>query len=433
MDPILIGILCILALFFFMMLGIPIAYSLGFSALIAGLIVSGSSFLPKLGWTPFHVLFNLSWTPLPLFVMMGSIIAQTTMGQDLFNAAMKWLSRIRGGIIASAIAGQAVMAATLGTSTACIMVVGKVAMPEFERHRYNRSLGIGALLAGGVLGPLIPPSATMIIYSVLTNTSLGHLFMGGVIPGILLAVMLAALALGICFIRPELGPPTGRFSWRERFISLGRVWPVALVILAILGSIYLGVATPTESAGVGCVAILIIGIFLFGLRWDGIKRAFLEAARINAMILFIMIGASVFTYVVGSANIAKYLSYFVNSSTMSPWVIIIFINLIYIATGFILDPLTITFLTIPIFFPIIVSLGFDPVWFGVVFVVNTQIGLITPPMAIDLYAAKSVFNISTGEIIRGVMPFLILELIFLAIIIAFPVLTLWLPSLMVVR
>lgn len=431
MDPMLIGLLSILALFFFMMLGVPIAYTLGFSGLAAGLLVFGSSSLAKLGFTPFHMLFNLAWTPLPLFVLIGSLIAETTMGKALFAAAMKWLSRVPGGLIASAVVGEAVMAATLGTSAACIMVVGKVAVPEFERYGYNRSLGLGALLAGGVLGPLIPPSATMIIYSVLTNTSLGHLFIAGFIPGLLLATMLSALALGICLVRPETGPPAGGFSWRERFSSLSRVWPVVAVVLIILGSIYLGVATPTESAGVGCVAVLLIAIFLFGLRWEGIKRALLDAATINGMIMFIMIGAMFFTYIVGSANIAKYLLTFVKSLEMSPWVVIIFMNLVYLVTGFILDPLTITFLTIPIFFPIVVSLGFDPVWFGIVFVVNTQIGLITPPMAIDLFAVRTIFDIPTGDLIRGVTPFLIVEVIFLAIIIAFPVISLWLPSMMV--
>jgi len=413
-----------------MMLGVPIVYSLGFCAVAAGLLAFGSSCLPKVGWTPFHMLFNLAWTPLPIFVLIGSIIAETTIGKDLFKAATKWLSRIPGGLIISGIWGEAALAATLGTSAATIVVVGKVAVPEFERYGYNRSLGLGALLAGGVLGPLIPPSATMIIYSVLTNTSLGHLFIAGIIPGILLAIMLSIPAVLICTLRREFAPPVRGVSWGERISSLSRIWPVAVVILSILGSIYLGVATPTEAAGVGCVIVLIIAVVVFGLRWNGLRRAIIEAATINAMILFILIGASFFTYVVGSANVAKYLSTIIDPAVISPWLVIIAINIVYLTLGFILDPLTITFLTIPIFFPLIVSLGFDPVWFGIVFVVNTQIGLITPPMGIDLFAVRTIFDIPTGDILRGVMPFLIVELIFLAIIMAFPVISLWLPSMM---
>jgi C4-dicarboxylate transporter, DctM subunit len=433
MDPMLVFIACIIGLFVLMMLGVPIAFSLGFVGIIGGLVAFGSNILSKVGWAPFSLLFNLSWTPLPLFVLIGSLIAETTMGKDLFNAAAKWLSRIPGGLIASGIIGEGVMAATLGTSAACIMVVGKVAVPEFERYGYNRSLGLGALLAGGVLGPLIPPSATMIIYSCLTNTSLGHLFMAGIMPGILLAVMLASMAIGICAVRPQLGPPAGSFTWKERFASLSRVWPIVLVILSILGTIYMGVATPTESAGVGCVVVFLLGIFLFKLRWEGIRRALIDAATINAMILLILIGASFFTYIVGSTNVAQHAFNFVQSSGISKWMVIIVINVIYLALGFILDPLTITFLTIPIFYPLIVNLGFDPVWFGIIFVVNTQIGLITPPMAIDLFAVRTVFNIPTGDLIRGVTPFLLWEIVFLAIIIAFPQISLWLPSLMIAK
>jgi C4-dicarboxylate transporter DctM subunit len=433
MEPWQVSLLAVLSLFFFMMLGVPIAYTLGFSAIVAGLAAFGSSILPKVGWTPFHMLFNLAWTPLPLFILIGSLISETTMGTDLFKAAVRWLSRIPGGLIASSILGEAIMAATLGTSAACIMVVGKVAVPEFERYGYNRSLGLGALLAGGVLGPLIPPSATMIIYSCLTETSLGHLFIAGIMPGILLAVMLSSLAIVICLVRPQYGPPAGGFTWRERFASLTRVWPVVVVIFAILGSIYLGVATPTESAGVGCVVVLLLAVFLFGLRWDGIRRAVIDAAVINAMIMFIMVGASFFTFVIGSSNVAEHLFTSISSAGISPWIIIIIMNVIYLLLGFVLDPLTITFLTVPIFYPLIISMGFDPVWYGIWFVVNTQIGLITPPMAVDLFAVRTVFDVPTGDIIRGVTPFLMIELVFLAIIIIFPQISLWLPSMMIAR
>ena len=414
-----------------MMLGVPIVYSLGFCAVTAGIIAFGSTCLPKVGWTPYHMLFNLAWTPLPLFVLLGSIVAETGIGQDLFKAAMNWLSRIRGGLIVSGILGEAAMAAMIGTSAATVVVVGKVAVPEFERYGYNRSLGLGALLAGGVLGPLIPPSATMIIYSVLTDVSLGKLFMAGVMPGILLAIILSLPVILICWWRPQFAPQTQSVSWGERFGSLRKIWPVVLVMLCVLGSIYTGVATPTEAAGVGCVVVLLISIAFFRLRWEGLRRAMTEAAVINAMVLFLLIGASFFTYIVGSANVTKYLLNVIGSSAISPWMVIVAINVILLILGCIIDPLTITLLTIPIFFPLIVNLGFDPIWFGVVFVVNTQIGLITPPMGIDLFAVKTIFNIPTGDILRGVAPFLFFLLIFLTIIVAFPTLSIWLPGMMI--
>jgi tripartite ATP-independent transporter DctM subunit len=433
MELTLVSLLCIVGLFIFMMLGVPIVFSLGFCAVLGGIVALGSSCLPKVGWTPFHMLFNLAWTPLPLFVFLGSLISQTDMGRDLFKAASNWLGRVPGGLIVSGIFGEAAMAATLGTSAACIVVVGKVAVPEFERYGYNRSLSLGALLAGGALGPLIPPSATFIIISVLADLSLGKLFIAGVIPGIILAIMLAIPAVLICSLRPQLAPRGERVSWLERFYSLRKVWPVAVVIISILGAIYMGVATPTESAGVGCVIVLIIAVAFFGLRWQGLRQAMVEAAVINAMILFILVGASFFTYVVGSSNIAQHLLTVIGSSEIAPWLVIITINVILLFLGCILEPLTITLLTIPIFIPIIESLGFEPLWFAVVFSVNTQIGLITPPMGIDLFAVKTIFNIPTGDILRGVTPFLLMTLVFLAVITAFPILSLWLPGMMVSR
>lgn len=431
MDPAIVSLICILGLFILMMSGVPIAYSLGFTALVTALIFYGPSTLYKVGISPFSTLFNLSWTPLPLFVLLGSIIAESGMGKDLFRAAANWLSRLRGGMVVAGIVGEAMLSATLGTSAAAIIVVGKVAVPEFEKQGYNRGFSLGALLAGGVLGPLIPPSATMIIYAVLTNVSLGQLFIAGIIPGILLIAFLAVPAVVLCYLRPHLAPNTYSVPWKERFYSLKGIWGVAVVMICILGSIYFGIATPTETAGVGSFLVLILAVTVYGLRWKGLRNALMEAATVNALILFIVIGASFFTYVMASTNVAENLLTFVESGSISPWQVIVVINLILLVLGCIIDPITITLLTIPIFVPLIISLGFDPIWFGVVFLVNTQIGLITPPMGTDLFAMKTVFNIPTMDIIRGVIPFLLFEILFLAVIVLFPQISLWLPSMMI--
>ena len=431
MEPTTISLLCILGLFVLMMLGVPIVYSLGFTALITSLLVYGPSVLYKVGSSPFSMLFNLAWTPLPLFVLLGAVIGESGMGKDLFRAAANWLSRVRGGLVVAGILGEAMLAATLGTSAAAIIVVGKVAVPEFEKQGYDRGFSLGALLAGGVLGPLIPPSATMIIYAVLANVSLGRLFIAGIIPGILLAFFLSIPAVFICYLRPELAPQTYSVKWGERFSSLKGVWPIALVMFSILGAIYFGIATPTETAGVGSFVVVLLAILVFRLRWDGLRRAIVEAATVNGLILFIIVAASFFTYVVGSTNVAQTLLAFVESGAISPWQVIIIINLILLFLGCIIDPITITLLTIPIFVPLIISLGMDPIWFGVLFVVNTQIGLITPPMGTDLFAVKTIFNVPTMDIIRGVLPFLFFELLFLAMISALPQISLWLPNMMI--
>jgi tripartite ATP-independent transporter DctM subunit len=430
MDVTILGFLAIIGLFFFMMLGVPIAYSLGFSGLIVGFISYGTGATAKLGWTPFNFLYNINWTPLPLFVLLGTILAETDIGKDLFKATRNWMSNIHGGLIIAGIFGEAAISAVIGTSAATVIVVGKVAVPEFERYGYSRKLGLGALLAGGVLGPLIPPSTTFVVYSVLAQLSLGELLIAGVMPGILLAVMLAIPVWIVCLLKPKLGPPAESVSWRERFSSLKKVWSVVITMLACIGTIYVGVATPTEAAGVGCVVLLIIAVFFYRLRWDALRRALIEAVVVNSMIMLILVGGVFFTYMVGSANIAKYLYNIVETFGLTPWAVIISINVILLILGCVLDPMTIILLTVPIFVPLILKMGFDPVWFGVIYVVNAQIGMITPPMGIDLFAIKTIFNVPTGELLRGVTPFLIVEIVFLAILIIFPEISLWLPSTM---
>jgi len=430
MDFATAALVCVLGMLFLMLMGMPVIYALGFTSLAVAFFTYGAFSLEKIGWTTFSTLYNLNWTPLPLFILIACLISETKIGEDIYGAARNWLSRVPGGLIVTSIFGEAAMAAAIGTSTACILAVGKVAEPEFERYGYDKGLAMGGLCCGGVLGPLIPPSAGMIIYGVLSETSIGHLFMAGMVPGALLALMLAAVAIIICWRNPSLGPPIGGVSWRKRFSSLKRVWPIVVVMLSILGSIYMGIASPTEAAGVGCVVVLIIGVAVFGLRWQGLKRALIETAIINGMILFMMVGAWLFSYVIGTSGVAKTIASLVTTSGFSPWLVIIAINILLLILGCFIDAITIMLLTVPLFVPIIVALDFNPIWFGVLYVVNMQIGLITPPMGLELFLMRITFNIPVDKLLRGVVPFLIALFIFLAILIAFPQISLWLPGMM---
>jgi len=430
MDFTTAAIVCVVGMLFLMLMGIPVIYALGFTALVVAFFAYGPLSLEKLGWTTFNTLYDINWTPLPLFILIACLIAETKIGEDIYEAARSWLSRIPGGLIVTSIWGEAAMAAAIGTSTATILAVGKVAEPEFRRYGYDKGLAMGGLCCGGVLGPLIPPSAGMIIYGVLSETSIGRLFIAGMLPGILLALMLAAVAIIICWRKPELGPPVGGVTWKKRFSSLKRVWPIVVVMLSILGTIYTGVATPTEAAGVGCVVVLIIGVAVFDLRWEGLKRALTETAIMNGMILFMMVGAWLFSYVIGTSGAVKSITGFVTTSDLSPWLVIIAINILLLVLGCFIDAITIMLLTVPIFVPVIEALGFNPVWFGVLYVVNMQIGLITPPMGLELFLMRTAFNIPLDKLLKGVLPFLIALFIFLAILIAFPQISLWLPSMM---
>ncbi|MEJ2738314.1 MAG: TRAP transporter large permease [Dehalococcoidia bacterium] len=433
MEPLTASIICVILMIALLILGLPIPYALGFSSMLIGLVTFGPAALAKAGWATFSQLYSLIWTPLPLFVLMGSILSQTRIGEDLYHAARNWLSRLPGGLIIASVWGEALVSAALGASTATLLVAGKVAVPEFERYKYNKPFSVGALLAGGALGPLIPPSAVFVIFSILSNAPLGRLLTAGIIPGILLTLMLTMIPLIMCSRNRSIAPGVSGVSWKERFVSIKFIWPVILVFAALMGSIYFGIATPTEATGVASVVLIIIAVAFFGLRFKGLFYAGIDASLTNAMLMFIFIGAGFFSYVVGSSALAEHLANLANSVEVQPILIVICIMVIILVLGVFLDGVTIMMLTVPIFVPLIKSLGFDPIWFGVIFVVNTEIGLLTPPMAINFFLASSTFKVPTGELMRGMIPFLICLVIFMAVLVAFPEIVLWLPSTMVTK
>jgi C4-dicarboxylate transporter DctM subunit len=430
MDILTITIICVVGSIFLMLIGVNIAYSLGFCTVLGLLLSLGGPALAKLGLTPFSVFYSLNWTPLPLFILMAYIISETEIGADIFDTANNWLSRVPGGLAVAAIWAEAGMAATMGASGTTILTVGKVALPEMERLGYNKRFSMGALLSGGVLGPLIPPSIPFVVYGIMAQQSISALFMSGVIPGILLAVMLSAYAITACLRNPGLAPHPTSVSWTKRVLSLKRVWPVVVLMLCILGGIYTGVITATEAGGIGVLVILLIAVVFYRFRLKNLVRAMSETATLTGMVGLMIIAATLFSYLVGSSRMAQALVDFISSSGLSPWMVIIVINLILLVLGFIMDGLAIMLITVPLFIPLITALGFDPVWFGVLMVVNIEIALLTPPVALNLYLMSGTFRVPVSDVIRGVAPFLIVLVLFLALLIAFPAISLWLPGMM---
>jgi tripartite ATP-independent transporter DctM subunit len=430
MDILTITVICIVGSVALMLIGVPIAYSLGFCTVIGVLWGLGGPALTRLGLTPFTVFYGLNWTPLPLFILMAYIIGETEIGADIFDTANNWLSRVPGGLAVAAIWAEAGMAATMGASGTTILTVGRVALPEMERLGYNKRFSMGALLSGGVLGPLIPPSIPFIVYAIMAQQSISELFMAGVIPGIILAIMLSTYAVIACLRNPELAPHPAKVRWTDRIVSLRKVWPVVVLMLGILGGIYLGVITATEAGGIGVLIVLLIAVAFYRFRLANLVRAIKEAATLTGMVGLMIIAATIFSYLVGSSRLAQDLVNFISSSGLSPWMVIIIMNLILLVLGFIMDGLAIMLVTVPLFIPLIVALDFNPVWFGVLMAVNIEIGLITPPVAMNLLLMKGVFNVPVAEVIRGVFPFLVVLVVFLAILIAFPELSLWLPGMM---
>ncbi|MGD9117813.1 MAG: TRAP transporter large permease subunit, partial [Dehalococcoidia bacterium] len=407
MDVLTITIICIAASLFFILIGVPIAYVLGFCA-VAGIVWGmGVAPLMKLGVTPFTEFYSINWTPLPLFMLMAYIISETDIGKDIFGAAHYWLARVPGGLAVTTVWAEAAMAATMGASGTTILTVGKIALPEMERLGYNKRLSMGALLSGGVLGPLIPPSLLLIVYGVLAQQSISQLFIAGVVPGILLAIMLSSYVVLACLKHPEYAPRPVGVSWKEKFVSLQKVWPVVVLMVGILGGIYMGVITATEAGGIGALIVLIIAVAFYRFRWRNLVRVIKETATLTGMICIMIISSKVLSFLIGSSGMIQGLSNFIANSGLNPWLIIVFINIIILFLGCIMDGLAILLVSMPIFIPLIIGLGFDPVWFGVLVVVNLEIGLITPPVGLNLFFMKGVFNVPVSEILRGVAPFIV--------------------------
>ena len=425
-----VAIIAAIIMLILLLSGVPIAYSMGVTAVVFGVIAFGGLSLDKMGWTTYHLLYNQAWTPLPMFTLIACIIAQTRIGEDLYRCMRNWLGSIPGGIVAASIAGQGVIAAALGASAPALLTVGKVAEPELKKYGYDMGFSVGAILCGGVLGPLIPPSALMVIYAALTDVALGRLLIGGIVPGILLAVMLIGVAVVRCIINPKLGPKAEKVPLKEKLKSIINIWAVVLVMVSILGSIYFGIATPTEAAAVGSVVLLLVAIFAYGLRLKGLITAITESALLNAVLMFTIIGATLFTYVVGSSSLADMLTSVVTQSNLPPFLVVVAMLLLFLVLGLFLDGMTILLLTVPIIAPVITGLGYDPIWLGILYVISMEIGLITPPMAINFFLARNVFKVPTKDLVRGVMPFLVTLIVFLFIIAAFPQIALWLPNTM---
>ena len=430
MDYGLAATLCIVGMLVFLLLGVPVAFALGFSTVVFGTLAFGPMALQKMSMSTFSLFYSYSWTPLPLYVLMACIITETPIGEQLFRVARNWVAGFPGALISASIIGEALVAGPVGVSGAAIVALGKVAEPELKRYGYDRNLALGGLTVGGVLGPLIPPSTPMVIYGVMANVSVGHLFIAGILPGIILAIMLTLVPLIICWRNPKLGPPAEPVSWRERFSSLKLVWHVMVVMIAIIGTIFFGVATPTEAAGIGCAVIIIIAFTVFHLRWKGLYRAIVESAVINSMMLVIIVAASFFSYMLASAGVGDFISGLVTSLNVSPMMVVVAIMILYLILGCLFDSITITILTIPIFAPLLTSLGLDLVWFGVLYVVNLEIGLITPPMGVNLFFMRNTFNIRTVDLLKGSAPFLVTLFIFLIIVLFVPEISLWLPAVM---
>ena len=429
MSVTLIGILLIVFLLILLSMGTPISFALGFLSTVGIAIFLGLGNLYQIAEVAADSGTNLFMLTLPLFILMAEVVSFSGVGNDIYTAAHRWLSWLPGGLAISSVATCAGFAAISGSSPATAATVGLVAIPEMVNRGYSRKLAAGSIAVGGTLGILIPPSITMIIYGIITEVSIGKLFIAGIIPGIFIAVLLSAAIAVTVKLRPEIAPAAEAVSWSDRFSSLKRVWAFLVLVISILGTIYAGIATPTESAAIGATFAIVIAAFYRRLSINNLHMALRRTVGVTAMIMFLVITGNVMAFLLSSLTIPQLVTESITSMELSRWAIMIIINIILLIMGCLLDPMAIMVITLPILFPIVTSLGFDPVWFGIVVTINVEIGMITPPVGLNLFILKgAVKEVDMNDIIRGVLPFVLLMIVGLAIIMMFPGLATWLPG-----
>jgi len=433
MSPIIVGVIGFIVLFSLLAFGLPIGVGMalvGFGGL--WYLISQSAAILKMGIIPFEVIANWSLATLPLFLFMAHIVFASGLSRDLYDVAAKWLGHQRGGIAMATVGGCAGFAAVSSSSLATAVTMGLVALPEMKRYKYDPALSTGCIAAGGTMGQLIPPSAGLITYGIITETSIGRLFAGGMVPGILEAIFYIITIYILCRWKPSLGPRGPSYSLKEKFMSFASCGEIIGLILLVLGGIVLGWFSPTEAGAIGASGAIIFSLFRRRLNWEKFKNALIETMKTTGMLYGILIGAFVFKYFMAVTTIPFAIADFVGGLPLPPLAIMGLIMVVYLFLGAIMDALAMILLTIPIFFPLAISLGFDPIWFGVILVGMTEIALITPPIGMNVYAISGIApDVPVTTIFKGVLPFLIADFCRMAIYLFFPVVVLFLPSIMI--
>lgn len=379
----------------------------------------------------FDLATSYDLSTLPMFLLMGALVHRARLSEDLYRACNAWIGHRRGGLAMATIGACGGFAAVCGSSMATAATMSRIAMPSMRNYGYADSLGSAAIAAGGTLGILIPPSVPLVIYGLLTQADIGKLFVAGILPGlVMIAAYMAAIFL-VVSVRPATGPRGPKEDWPTRFRALSRVWGVVLLFVLVLGGIYLGICTPTEAAGIGSAGALLFTLARGQLGWRGLADSLLEAGRTTASIILVMFGALIFANFLTLSGLVTGLVGAMKAMDLSPTSVILIICLFYLLLGCIFESLGMMLVTIPVFFPVVVALGMDPVWFGIVVVIAVEIGLITPPIGLNVFVVKStVGDIALVDIVKGITPFVLASLFVLILVIIFPSLALFLPNLM---
>lgn len=426
-----IGLLGIAVLMILLLMGVHVGFGLiligflGFAA-IGGL----GAAISNMAILPFDRLNDYHFAVLPLFLLMGSFVAHSGIGREAYEMARVWLGQLKGGLAMATVFACALIAACAGTSAVGAILMGQVAYPEMKKLGYSRQLASGCIASGGTMGILIPPSMGFVLIGILTELSIGKLFIAGIIPGILEAVFYVVTIIILCRFNPSLAPGAAKTTWKQKGKSLWLTWPVLLLFLLIMGGIYGGVFTPTEAGGIGAFGALVISVAKRQLGLQGIWESLMECARMVAMIVVMLIGAYMFNAFLAITQIPTTISEFIAGLPVAPIIILIAIIIFYIICGMFFDVIAVLVLTIPILYPLMDALGFDLIWYSVIMVRIIEIGMITPPFGINLFILTGVINEPLGVLYRGVIPFVIADFCHVALLVAVPSLSTFLPSMM---
>ena len=425
-----VAIIGFVTLFVLMLLRVPIGMALGLVG-VGGFayLTSGGPALKIVGHTTMRTVTDFNFAVIPLFLLMGSFATTSGMSRELFRAANSFLGHLKGGLGIATIAACGGFSAICGSSVATAATFSRVAYPEMRRFGYPKSFSTGVVAAGGTLGIMIPPSTVLAVYGLITEQDIGKLFVAGILPGILAVLMYMLTVTIIGWVRPGFLPSGPRSSWKERFDSLRDVWATVLLFAFVIGGIYGGMFTATEAAGMGAGGAFIIGLLRGRLSRADILRSLLESTRTTAAVFTILIGALLFGYFLTITQTPQKVTEFLTALGIGRYGILTLILLMYLVLGCLMDALAMIILTVPIIFPVIKELGFDPIWFGIIIVMTVELGLIHPPVGMNIFVIKSVLDdVKISTIFAGVLPFIITDLIRLVILVLFPIIALWLPS-----
>lgn len=430
MSPDAVALIGFVVLFVLMLLRVPVGMAMGLVGVCGySYLVGPGPALKLIGQTSMRTVTDYTFGVIPMFMLMGAFVSVSGVSKELFRAANSFVGHLRGGLGVATVVACGGFAAICGSSVATAATFAGVAYPEMRRYGYPQSFSTGVIAAGGTLGAMLPPSTVLAVYAIITQQDIGKLFMAGIVPGLLALVMYVVTIAILVKLRPDMLPAGPVRPWSERVKGLKEVWAPLVLFAFVIGGLYGGVFTPTEAGGMGAGGAFLLGVLRGKLSRAQIREALLSATRTSAAVFTVLIGALLFGYFLTITQVPQRLTELLSSLGLGPYGVLALIMLMYLVLGCLMDAMAMIILTVPIIFPIVVGLGFDPIWFGIIIVMTVELGLIHPPVGMNVFVIKSVVkDVSFSTIFKGVIPFVITDLLRLLILIVFPIIALWLPN-----